>query len=375
MPIHHIYRWLGLLVLLLALHALSPLAAAQSGVVNAVLFYSPTCPHCHDVIDNDLPPLFQQYGEQLRIVGIDVSLPGGQQLYQAAIATYAIPDDRLGVPTLIIGEHVLVGSGEIPQQLPSLIEGFLLDGGVAFPPIPGLDAVVNPAPAAEAAAPVGPPAAPADQAPAADAEAAVSPFARDPVGNGLAVVVLIGMLAIVGHTLLTFGRTPAASAGASGWLIPLLAVVGLGVSGYLAVVEASNATAVCGPVGHCNEVQQSVYARLFGVPVAVLGVVGYVLMLAAWLVSRLNNNTRLAASAQIALFLLAGIGVLASLVLTFLEPFVIGATCMWCLLSALIMTALLWATRDTSKQGLVLLGLRATPQGVARSHSGRHQRA
>lgn len=30
--------------------------------------------------------------------------------------------------------------------------------------------------------------------------------------------------------------------------------------------------------------------------------------------------------------------------LTFLEPFVIGATCAWCLTSAVVMTLLLWTT-------------------------------
>jgi uncharacterized membrane protein len=37
-------------------------------------------------------------------------------------------------------------------------------------------------------------------------------------------------------------------------------------------------------------------------------------------------------------------GTLFSAWLTFLEPFVIGATCMWCVLSALTMLALLWLT-------------------------------
>ncbi len=39
----------------------SPLYAQRivtaDSVVRAVLFYSPTCPHCHEVIQNDLPPL------------------------------------------------------------------------------------------------------------------------------------------------------------------------------------------------------------------------------------------------------------------------------------------------------------------------------
>ncbi|HJS29984.1 MAG TPA: hypothetical protein VJ768_10205, partial [Anaerolineales bacterium] len=46
----------------------SSAASAQAPVVNAVLFYSPTCPHCHEVMTEDLPPLKEQYGEQLAIL-------------------------------------------------------------------------------------------------------------------------------------------------------------------------------------------------------------------------------------------------------------------------------------------------------------------
>jgi len=43
------------------------------------------------------------------------------------------------------------------------------------------------------------------------------------------------------------------------------------------------------------------------------------------------------------LWLVALVGTLFSIYLTVLEPFVIGATCMWCVASAVAMTLLLWA--------------------------------
>ena len=43
-------------------------------------------------------------------------------------------------------------------------------------------------------------------------------------------------------------------------------------------------------------------------------------------------------------FGLVGAGLAFSIYLTFLEPFVIGASCAWCLTSAVIMTVLLWLT-------------------------------
>jgi uncharacterized membrane protein len=81
---------------------------------------------------------------------------------------------------------------------------------------------------------------------------------------------------------------------------------------------------------------------LFGVlPIGVLGLAGYVAILAAWLLGR-TSDRKLARYGSLALLGLAGIGLLFSIYLTFLEPFVIGATCAWCLTSAVIMSALFW---------------------------------
>lgn len=128
------------------------------------------------------------------------------------------------------------------------------------------------------------------------------------------------------------------------WIIPLLSVIGFGVAGYLAYVETTQTTAVCGPVGDCNTVQQSEYARLFGfLPIGVLGLIGYVAILISWLVARYANG-KAGRMASISLFLLSLFGTFFSIYLTFLEPFVIGATCAWCLTSALLMTILMLLT-------------------------------
>jgi len=109
-------------------------------------------------------------------------------------------------------------------------------------------------------------------------------------------------------------------------------------------VEVGGSEAVCGPVGDCNTVQQSEYARLFGViPIGLLGVVGYALTMLLWGVTRLDRG-RLADVAAVLLFAGVVSGVLLSAYLTFLEPFVIGASCAWCLGSAVIITVLLWLT-------------------------------
>jgi hypothetical protein len=130
--------------------------ADDEPVVRAVLFYSPTCPHCHEVINELLMPMTAEYGDQLWIAGVDTSQPGGAQLYQAAIQRYQVPDERRGVPTLVIKDVVLVGSLEIPDQFPGLVEESLVSGGIDWPDIPGLDewvTMVEHEPGPESAAP------------------------------------------------------------------------------------------------------------------------------------------------------------------------------------------------------------------------------
>jgi uncharacterized membrane protein len=94
-------------------------------------------------------------------------------------------------------------------------------------------------------------------------------------------------------------------------------------------------------VGDCNTVQQSEYARLFGIlPIGVLGLAGYAAILVAWGIARYGRG-RLADLSALSLLAMTASGTLFSIYLTFLEPFVIGATCAWCLTSAILMTVLM----------------------------------
>lgn len=116
----------------------------------------------------------------------------------------------------------------------------------------------------------------------------------------------------------------------------------MGVAAYLTFIETTDAQAVCGPIGDCNTVQQSEFARIFGVlPVGVAGIAGYGAILMAWMAAHYLRGAS-GKRAALALPTLALIGTLFSIYLTFLEPFVIGATCLWCLASAVIITGLLW---------------------------------
>ncbi len=354
-------------------------APQTQAVVHAVLFYSPNCGHCQLVINDTLIPLIEQYGDQLSIVGIDVTQPSGQVLFSAALQYFNL--ESSGVPLLVIANTYLVGSIDIPEIFPGLIEKYLALGGVDWPAIPGLAETLAAAQSTQATTESSTPApatASPQETPAVASSSSPTPtpglqltgqeqngqqsrFANDPLGNSLAVVVLAGMiLSVAGAALTWWAKPPAQKVNPSPtytwhWLIPLLCLLGIGVAGYLAYVETAQVEAVCGPVGDCNTVQQSQYARLFGIlPIGILGIIGYVLILIAWVGARFGKG-RLAAYVQLALLALSAFGVLFSIYLTFLEPFVIGATCAWCLTSAIIMTILLWVTLAPARNAYILL--------------------
>ncbi|WP_273843577.1 vitamin K epoxide reductase family protein [Rubrobacter calidifluminis] len=109
-----------------------------------------------------------------------------------------------------------------------------------------------------------------------------------------------------------------------------LAVIGLGISAYLTWVHFEGIAPVCAGGSHgCETVQSSRYASLAGVPVPVLGLVGYALLFVSALV-------REEIGAYLGL-LVALVGTLFSAYLTYLELFVIHAICQWCVASALVM--------------------------------------
>lgn len=112
-----------------------------------------------------------------------------------------------------------------------------------------------------------------------------------------------------------------------------VAAFGIGVATYIAIEAAGGDAPVCiAGGGGCQTVAESSYSHLFGVNIAVFGIVGYVLLLAAAL---LRGD-----AARMAGFGLALGGFGYSVFLTYLELFKIEAICQWCVASAVLMTVL-----------------------------------
>jgi uncharacterized membrane protein len=116
----------------------------------------------------------------------------------------------------------------------------------------------------------------------------------------------------------------------------VLAVIGLGVASYLTYVHYAGIKPVCSAGESCVKVQTSEWSKLGGVPVALIGLIGYIGIVLSLLAPD-REETRLATLGLI----LIGFGF--SAYLTYRELFSIHAICEWCASSAVIMTLLLIA--------------------------------
>ncbi len=391
-----------ILVLLLLLGVLiSPISAqaqSEEPVVYGVFFYSPNCGHCHEVLTNHWPQIEAEFGDQLQVIFIDVTSPAGSNIMYTAKDAMHI--DSNAVPMLIMGDHVLIGSLQIPEETAGIVRNGLKNGGIGVPDFPGAEDLFT-----NAGIDV------VETTPNLAAnDSFMDKLKSDPWANTGAILVLFGLLMslmiismvswqgtqhqkrefidaqttqrimlglalfagllaitlMLGDhdewfvSLIALGELVAFVVIAAvignpdrkqvlpDWLIPVAIVAGLGVAGYLAYVEVSTTEAVCGTVGHCNTVQESKYASLLGVPIGVLGIAGYVMILGLWFWEKLDPNDW----ADLGLMTLVSLGVLFSAYLTFLEPFVIGATCVWCLTSAVTMLLLLWMIAPRGYQAL-----------------------
>jgi uncharacterized membrane protein len=114
--------------------------------------------------------------------------------------------------------------------------------------------------------------------------------------------------------------------------IAVISLIGIAVATYLTYTHYAGLNVVCPVSGGCETVQKSVYSKLAGIPVAALGLAGYIAIL---LSLGIRNELGRAAGFGIAL-----IGCLFSLYLTYREIFTIKAICPWCVSSAVMMTLL-----------------------------------
>lgn len=335
---------LTLLILGFSTRPVHALNTAQKSEPVIYLFWGDGCPHC-EAAKPALRAFAARHQVELREYEVWHSAENQALFFKMAAV---IGFEPRAVPTIIIGEHYWEGYAKsVEAQMEAVIidcrQNGCLDPGLGLIPAP---VPIESQPAStettsgapiEAVPMTAPP--PAEPLPL-DFQP-LQPKEMRNNGFTVAIITMIVMVAALIYTLVAFVQGKSFSL--PGWadgLIPVVIVFGIGVAGYLSYVETQEVAAVCGPVGDCNAVQNSPYATLLGfLPVGVLGLLGYFGLLAAWLVRK--TIPRLEKIAAMAFLYMALFAVVFSLYLTYLEPFVIKAVCMWCITSAWLVTILL----------------------------------
>ena len=306
---------------------------SEPAVVHTVLFWSNGCPHCNQVLADVLPPLQDKYNSQLSVMLIElVTLEDIDNLYNLG-TSLGLSKEQVAVPFLLIDHVALIGADEIQSKLSGLIEKYLSSGGLEYPDIPQLDEIL-------------PDGITFTSSPANLQLIQQSTAGTQATGMAMAWGVMafmgIALILAIATILRAFQGKPLRDH--REWLdfaIPVLSILGLGASIYLTYVEFTHTRALCGPVGDCNAVQSSPYAKLFGIiPIGLAGAFGCIALLVTWLWQRFRSDP-FARIAGPAMFGMALFGTLFSIYLTYLELFVIHAVCIWCLSSAVIITALM----------------------------------
>lgn len=122
------------------------------------------------------------------------------------------------------------------------------------------------------------------------------------------------------------------------WASILLAFLGAADALYLWIYKISSNDKMCLGSGDCSTVNYSPYSEIYGIPVALLGLLAYLVILA---ILALEPHWKLAGeSGPMAIFGMGLVGVLFSAYLTYIEFFVIHAVCPFCVISAVVITLL-----------------------------------
>jgi len=123
------------------------------------------------------------------------------------------------------------------------------------------------------------------------------------------------------------------------WSFLVLGVIGFFDSLYLVITHFTNNSVICDGTSECDLVLSSSYSSIFGIPVAVFGVIFYagVIILASIMKDKSKSNSRTITNL---LSISTSFALLASIWFLYLQIYVIKAYCVYCLISALISSIL-----------------------------------
>jgi len=114
----------------------APAVSSGDGIVRAVLFWTPGCSSCENVLRNVLPPLEARYGSRLQMLKVPLNdLSEVNRLYASA-GYFKISKGDILVPFVVIGNDVLSGETAVDDHLDEKIKAGIAAGGLVLPALP-----------------------------------------------------------------------------------------------------------------------------------------------------------------------------------------------------------------------------------------------
>lgn len=109
--------------------------------VHVLYFYSPDCPHCQAVQEEVLAPLQTRYGARFDLRKLEIGVPSNYELLIRAEERWQVRPEARGIPTIVVGDEILIGEDIIRAQFPALVEQGLAQGGLDWPDLPIPEAI------------------------------------------------------------------------------------------------------------------------------------------------------------------------------------------------------------------------------------------
>lgn len=117
-----------------------------------------------------------------------------------------------------------------------------------------------------------------------------------------------------------------------------LATGGLAVAGYLTFTGFTGSNLLCAPGGGCEVVQNSIYSKVGGIPVALFGLIGYLGIFSVLILE--SRSSFFEENGHLLIFGMSLIGFIYSMYLMYISKARIGEFCPWCVVSATLMTVI-----------------------------------
>jgi len=119
--------------------AISPELPCNPEAVHAVYFYRTDCPHCNTTLDEVIYPLEAELGADLDIRLANIDYAVNYELFIQFQEYFNISADERGIPTLVVGETILIGEDAIRTDVRSLALNGIEAGGIEWTAVEGFD--------------------------------------------------------------------------------------------------------------------------------------------------------------------------------------------------------------------------------------------